>query len=173
MLSEKFVYEKLNDTKTIHEFLIDSICIFDELVEILINRVFRKTDFVVESVIESLFSISGPLFDLEIKLKILLGLGAINRNVFEDITAFIKFEQQTANINIEFSAQQVINFVLALNLSPRQSLEHIYLNTQEENDKTGLLYQMKLLRQEKLIRSCLLLTINEIYQQLHIESPFI
>lgn len=39
-------------------------------------------------------------------------------------------------------------------------------------DKNSLTYQMKSLRREKIIRSCLILTIADIYRQLQIESPF-
>lgn len=93
MLSEDPIYEKLNDAETIRGFITASVAIFDDAVDQLINRVFRKTDFVVKSVIDSLFETSGPLSDLAIRLKVLLGLGVVNHEVFEDINAFIKIKE--------------------------------------------------------------------------------
>ena len=81
MLSEDPIYEKLNEATSIRGFITASVAIFDDAVEKLINRVFRKTDFVVKSVIDSLFETSGPLSELPIRLKVLLGLGVINQGV--------------------------------------------------------------------------------------------
>ncbi|EJS89160.1 mannitol repressor protein, partial [Pasteurella multocida subsp. multocida str. Anand1_cattle] len=58
------IYEKLNEATSIRGFITASVAIFDEAVDQLINRVFRKTDFAVKSVVDSLLSNSGPLCDL-------------------------------------------------------------------------------------------------------------
>lgn len=52
MLSEDLYYEKLNGTVSVRGFMIATVAIFEEAVDSLINRVFRKTDFVVQSVID-------------------------------------------------------------------------------------------------------------------------
>lgn len=170
MLSEDPIYEKLNEATSIRGFVTASVTIFDQAVENLINRVFRKTDFVVKSVIESLFETSGPLSELPIRLKVLLGLGVIKHEVFEDINSFIKIKETLNNAEKEydFSDQIVSDFLQSLHLLQDKSL----LQFEPENgDKDSLLYQVKALRREKLIRSCLSLTVTDIYQQLQVESP--
>ena len=170
MLSEDPIYEKLSETTSIRGFITVSVAIFDEAVEQLINRVFRKTDFVVKSVIDSLFETSGPLSELPIRLKVLLGLGVINHQVFEDINRFIAIKETLNNDEKEygFSDQIVFDFLQSLYLLKDKALLQF---DGESADKDSLLYQVKALRREKLIRSCLSLTITDIYQQLQVESP--
>ncbi len=170
MLSEDPIYEKLNEATSIRGFITASVAIFDDAVEKLINRVFRKTDFVVKSVIDSLFETSGPLSELPIRLKVLLGLGVINHEAFEDINSFIKLKETLNNAEKEydFSDPIVAEFLQSLHLLQDKSLLQF---EPESGDKDSLLYQVKALRREKLIRSCLSLTITDIYQQLQVESP--
>ena len=170
MLSEDPIYEKLNEATSIRGFITASVAIFDDAVEKLINRVFRKTDFVVKSVIDSLFETSGPLSELPIRLKVLLGLGVINHEAFEDINGFIKIKETLNNAEKEydFSDPIVADFLQSLHLLQDKSLLQF---EPESGDKDSLLYQVKALRREKLIRSCLSLTITDIYQQLQVESP--
>ncbi|WP_439294582.1 MltR family transcriptional regulator [Lonepinella sp. BR2882] len=170
MLSEDPIYEKLNDASSIRGFITATVAIFDQAVDQLINRVFRKNDFVVNSVIESLFETSGPLFDLAIRLKVLLGLGVINHDIFEDISAFIEMKEKLNNDEkeYEFVDEIIVHFTQSLNLLEDKSLLD-FPPIKEEAD--SLVFQMKRLRQEKLLRSCLTLTIANIYQQLQVESP--
>ncbi len=170
MLSEDPIYEKLNEATSIRGFITASVAIFDDAVEKLINRVFRKTDFVVKSVIDSLFETSGPLSELPIRLKVLLGLGVISHEVFEDINGFIKIKETLNNAEKEydFSDPIVADFLQSLHLLQDKSLLQF---ESDSSDKDSLLYQVKALRREKLIRSCLSLTITDIYQQLQVESP--
>ena len=170
MLSEDPIYEKLNEATSIRGFITASVAIFDDAVEKLINRVFRKTDFVVKSVIDSLFETSGPLSELPIRLKVLLGLGVISHEVFEDINGFIKIKETLNNAEKEydFSDPIVADFLQSLHLLQDKSLLQF---ESDSSDKDSLLYQVKALRREKLIRSCLSLTITDIYQQLRVESP--
>ncbi|TDQ58055.1 mannitol repressor MtlR [Mesocricetibacter intestinalis] len=170
MSAEEPIYEKLNDAVTIRGFITASVAIFDEAVDNLINRVFRKTDFVVESVIESLFVNSGPLSDLSVRLKVLLGLGVISHNVYADINAFLRLKEQLNNDEKEylFSDPPILEFIRSLNFQQNNA----FLNLEPASgDTTSLLYQVKALRREKLIRSCLILNISDIYAQLQIESP--
>lgn len=97
MLSSDQIYEKLNEATSIRGFITASVAIFDEAVDQLIQRVFRKTDFAVKSVVDSLFMTGGPLFDLSVRLKVLLGLGVITHAVFEDMYAFIKLKEKLSN----------------------------------------------------------------------------
>ena len=45
------IEEKLNEVTTARGLIIAAVTVFEEALDQLINKVFRKTDFVVESVI--------------------------------------------------------------------------------------------------------------------------
>lgn len=170
LLSEDPIYEKLNDAVSVRGFMIAAVAIFDDAVDSLINRVFRKTDFVVQSVIESLFTNAGPLGELSVRLKVLLGLGVIPHQVFADVNTFIQLKETLNNDEKDyaFDDEMVLAFLQKLVLLSDKDLLNFEPLTE---DKNSLTYQMKSLRREKLIRSCLTLTIADIYRQLQIESP--
>lgn len=171
MLLSDPIYEKLNEATSIRGFITASVAVFDEAIDSLINRVFRKTDFAVKSVVDSLFMTSGPLFDLGIRLKVLFGLGVIDHHVFQDINAFIQIKETLNNDekDHDFSADIIIEFLQRLH---HQKDKHL-LNfpPEKEENPDSLAYQIKKQRQEKLVRSCLILSISEIYEQLLVESP--
>lgn len=167
--SESFnVFEQLNKPQSLRGFITISVTIFESAVGNLLNRVFRKTDFVVKSVVDSLFEQSGPLFELPIRLKVLLGLGVISPQIFTDISAFIEFKNILNNNEQEypFHDEIFLDFLRQLHLD--QSLLQITPITEPVE---SLIYKMKIQRQEKILRSILTLHIADIYEQLQIESP--
>ena len=168
---DSLLYEKLNDATSIRGFIISAVSLFEDAIDRLINRVFLKTDFAVKSVVDSLLYQSGPLFDLSIRLKVLLGLGVISHEVFTDINAFITMKEQLNNDEKDygFDDHNVINF--AQNLLHQKHHSQLTLPTISTDNKDSLLYQMHQMRQEKVIRSSLILIISDIYEQLQIESP--
>ncbi|QPB43297.1 MltR family transcriptional regulator [Rodentibacter haemolyticus] len=169
-MPSEHIYEKLNEASSVRGFIIASVTIFDEVVDGLINRVFRKTDFVVKSVVDSLFETSGPLSDLSIRLKVLFGLGLFERSIFEDILHFIDLKERLNNDEKEygFSDELMIDFAQRLNFAEEKYLLDFPLDTASPD---SLLFQMKQQRKEKLLRSCLTLSVIEICDKLQIESP--
>lgn len=165
------IYEKLSEATSIRGFITATVALLDDAVDQLINRVFRKTDFAVKSVVDSLFMTSGPLFDLSIRLKVLLGLGVIEHEVFEDLNAFIKLKEKLNNDekDYRFFDPLIIEFMQHLHLQQDKTLLNFPEDKGENPD--SLTYQIKTQRKEKLVRSCLMLTINEIYERLQVESP--
>lgn len=49
-------------------------------------KVFRKDDYAVKYAVEPLLEGDGPLGKLSVRLKLLFALGAISREVYEDIS---------------------------------------------------------------------------------------
>lgn len=170
VVSEDPIYEKLNDAVSIRGFVTATVALFDDAVDLLINKIFRKNDFAVKSVVESLFETSGPLAALSIRLKVLLGLGVISNEVFEDITAFLQLKEQLNNDVDEhhFADELILSFAHELQLFRDKDLlpkEEIII------DLSTLVGKMKQQRKENLVRSCLILTVTEICRQLSVESP--
>ncbi|OBX02695.1 mannitol repressor protein [Gallibacterium genomosp. 3] len=165
------IEEKLNEVTTARGLIIAAVTIFDEAIDHLINRVFRKTDFVVESVIESLFEHSGPLFDFKIRLKVLLGLGVLSKETFEDINAFIKLKETINNQEQEASFSDPMFFAFIQQLHCIKESLFIKDPLPKQNSTDSLLEQVKIIRWEKMIRSYLILSILHINEELQIESP--
>lgn len=171
MQSSDLIYEKLNEAGSVRGFIITSVSIFDEAIDRLINRVFRKTDFAVKSVVDSLFETSGPLADLVIRLKVLLGLGLFEQQVFEDISHFIALKERLNDDekDYDFSDEMIILFTQNLHFVADKTV----LNFPDDSlPSNSLLSQMKQQHKKRLLRSCLTLAVTDICDKLQIESPF-
>lgn len=170
-MSSDLIYEKLNEAGSVRGFIIASVAIFDDVVDGLINRVFRKNDFAVKSVVDSLFETSGPLSDLSIQLKVLLGLGVVEQSVFEDISHYIALKERLNNDEKEydFTDEMMVDFTRQLHSVKDKTLLDF---PAEQEVADSLLFQMKQQQKRKLLRSCLTLSVTDICEKLPIESPF-
>lgn len=173
LTDESGVFEQLNDIKSIRGFITASISIFEKHIDLLMQRVFRKSDFAVKSVVDSLLNRSGPLFELNIRLKVLVGLGVISTELFEDINAFSELKVYLNNDANEYSFidEQIINFIKNLHHATDTSFLTLFDLNELKNNPDSLLVQVKRTRAEKAMRSALMLVIMDIYEALQIESP--
>ncbi|MDP8170298.1 MltR family transcriptional regulator [Pasteurella skyensis] len=172
MTSKDNFIRQLSEVASLRGFLALSVNQFSQDIDLLIKRVFCKKDFVVESVVNSLFEHQGPLSELSVRLKVLVSLGVISTEVFEDIYLFIELKNQLSNEVEEylFSDSNIINTI--------QKLHHIdltivldLLKQPSLNNKDSIHYQMQQARIEKMVRSSLILAISIISEKLDIESP--
>lgn len=165
--------DKLSEEATLKGFLTTANQLFANSVAQLIERVFRKTDFALKSVVDSLFEHQGPLADLSVRLKVLLGLGVISPKVFEDISLFleVKSHLNEEEDDFPFSHPAVVQFAKDLNHIDFLPINQL-LNVKATNgNKDSMLFQMQQMRLEKMVRSSLILAITEIDEQLNVESP--
>ncbi|WP_165889933.1 MltR family transcriptional regulator [Mannheimia granulomatis] len=165
--------DKLNEEPTLRGFLTLATQLFSNQVEQLIERVFRKTDFALKSVVDSLFEHQGPLAELSVRLKVLLGLGVISPKVFEDISLFLEVKQHLYEEEEEFSFSHpaVVQFVKDLHHIDFFPINELLKGKSSQGNKGSMLFQMQQMRLEKMIRSSLILAITEIDEQLNVESP--
>ncbi|SMB82633.1 mannitol repressor, MtlR [Pasteurella testudinis DSM 23072] len=176
---EQSVYEQLNDILGLRGLITAAVNIFDHDVEQLMQRVFRKTDFAVKSVVDSLLGSTGPLADLSVRLKVLLGLGVLATETYHDIEHYLALKVRLNNESKEYalSSTLTLEFLRQLHsVADKTILQKIENDLQTaatgvQDNKDSLLLQVKTLRSEKILRSCLLLSVNTICEQLHIESP--
>lgn len=165
--------DKLSEESSLLGFFTLANQLLAKDVEQLIERVFRKTDFALKSVVDSLFEHQGPLADLSVRLKVLLGLGVISPKVFEDISLFLEVKRHLKDEEEEvaFSHPAVIQFAKDLNHIDFLPINEL-LNTKNTiGNKDSMLFQIQKMRLEKIIRSSLILAITEIDEQLNVESP--
>ncbi|NVD05634.1 MltR family transcriptional regulator [Vibrio sp. JPW-9-11-11] len=172
-LNETEIIERLNNAPSVRGFFIAAVDIFNDSIDALIQRIFRKDNFAVQSVVGPLLQDSGPLGDLSVRLKLLYGLGVLPDNVYHDIEDIIKIKN-TLNSDAsdyEFTDPNIIDPITKLNLV--QNLGMVQLQVSEPDDDIDLeFYQLQLQRQQQIIKSGLSLAIVEICNELDKESPF-
>ncbi len=172
-LNETEIIETLNDAPSVRGFFIAAVDIFNDSIDALIQRIFRKDNFAVQSVVGPLLQDSGPLGDLSVRLKLLYGLGVLPDDVYHDIEDIIKIKN-TLNSDVsdyEFTDPNILDPITKLNLV--QNLGMVQLQVSEPDDDIDLeFYHLQLKRQQQIIKSGLSLAIVEICNALDKESPF-
>ncbi|WEM44433.1 MltR family transcriptional regulator (plasmid) [Photobacterium sp. DA100] len=170
---ESDILERLNDAPTVRGFFITSVEVFDEAVESLIQRIFRKDDFAVKSVVEPLLSQSGPLGELSVRLKLLFGLGVVDDDVYHDIEAIIRLRDFLNKEGKEYSFTEPAILEPVKQLHMVQKMGVVLLDVAPPDDETDItFYQMQLARQEQVIKSAMALAVSGICGELDKESPF-
>lgn len=170
--SDNFI-EQLSEVTSLRGFLALATNQFAQNVDRLILRVFRKADFALKSVVDSLFEYQGPLAELSVRLKLLLGLGVISAEVFEDITLFIELKQHLSDEveELPFSHPAIIQFTKDLHHIDLTPVAEILKHQTIGDHKDSMLFQMQQIRLERIMRSSLILAITEINEKLNVESP--
>ncbi|MGX3066084.1 MltR family transcriptional regulator [Ursidibacter arcticus] len=173
MLKQDPFIEQLSEIATVRGFLALSAQQIALQVEGLIQRVFRKTDFALKSVVDSLFEHQGPLAELSVRLKVLLGLGVITPELYQDINAILELKIQLSDEIEEplFTSALVISLIQKLHSTDLALITNVLKQKIQPENKDSMLFQMQQLRLEKVIRSSLTLSINHILESLSIESP--
>ncbi len=171
-ISESEIIERLNAAPTIRGFFIETVEVFSESINSLIQRVFRKDDFAVQSVVGPLLHDSGPLGNLSVRLKLLFGLGVLPDDVYHDIEDIIKLKNalnQDAN-EYEFTDPQVLNSLKKLRSLNQMGIIELEVIAQDDDIDLEF-YQLQLQRQRQIIKSGLSLAIVGICNQLDKDSP--
>ncbi|WED24833.1 MltR family transcriptional regulator [Vibrio sp. JC009] len=171
-ISESEIIERLNAAPTVRGFFIAAVEVFNESIDALMQRVFRKDDFAVQSVVGPLLHDSGPLGNLSVRLKLLFGLGVLADDVYHDIEDIIKLKNtlnQDAN-EYDFTDPSVLNPLKKLRLVNQMGISH--LETLEPDDDTDMeFFELQVQRQRQIIKSGLSLAIVDICSQLDKDSP--
>lgn len=100
---ENRVLERLNAGKTVRSFLIAAVELLTEAVNILVLQVFRKDDYAVKYAVEPLLDGDGPLGDLSVRLKLIYGLGVLNRQEYEDAELLMALREELNHDGNEYA----------------------------------------------------------------------
>jgi len=173
-LQENEILECLNESATARGFFISTVDIFEQLIQALIERIFLKDDFAVQSVVGPLLKDSGPLGELSVRLKLLFGLGAIPHLVYQDIECVIKLKNLLSNDSADyhFTDAPIAEAIKSLHLFKNMNVG-IFDSVKAVPDDSDLtFYKMQLERQQQVIKSSLALGIISLCDTLNKESPF-
>jgi len=172
-INETEIIEKLNSASSVRGFFIASVEVFENSIDALIQRIFLKDDFAVQSVVGPLLQDTGPLGDLSVRLKLLFGLGVLPNHIYHDIEAIIKLRNKlnSDGEEYEFTAPQILLPIKDLNLVKNMGMVQLEVN-EPDDDIDIEFYELQLMRQRQIIRSGLSLAIVEICNELAKDSPF-
>ncbi|CAK4070933.1 MltR family transcriptional regulator [Vibrio sp. MarTm2] len=172
-INETEIIERLNSAPSVRGFFIATVDVFNESIDALMQRIFQKDNFAVQSVVGPLLHDTGPLGDLSVRLKLLFGLGVLPNQVYHDIEDIIKIKNtlNSDTSDYEFTDPNVLEPIKKLNLASKMGM--VQLEVTEPDDDIDLeFYQLQLQRQQQIIKSGLSLAIVEICNELNKESPF-
>ncbi|MBE4158514.1 MltR family transcriptional regulator [Vibrio parahaemolyticus] len=172
-INESEIIERLNSAPSVRGFFIAIVDVFNESIDGLIQRIFRKDNFAVQSVVGPLLQDSGPLGDLSVRLKLLFGLGVLPDDIYHDIEDIIKLKNQLNSdaSDYEFTDPNILEPIKKLHLVKKMGMVQLEVN--EPDDDIDLeFYQLQLQRQQQIIKSGLSLAIVEICNELGKDSPF-
>ena len=171
---ESDILERLNEAATARGFFIATVEIFDEAVDRLVQRVFRKDDFAVKYAVEPLLHHAGPLGDLSVRLKLVYGIGLISQPLYQDIEGLIRLRDFLNSVGSEFTftSPEILKPIKELNTV--QEMGVVQLDIAPPEDDTDIaFYNMQRARQEQVIRSALALAVASICSQLSKDNPLL
>ncbi len=165
---ENRVLERLNAGKTVRSFLITAVELLTEAVNLLVLQVFRKDDYAVKYAVEPLLDGDGPLGDLSVRLKLIYGLGVINRREYEDAELLMALREELNHDGNEyaFTDDEILgpfgelHCVAALPPPPQF----------EPADSS--LYAMQIQRYQQAVRSTMVLSLTELISKISLKKPF-
>ncbi|EOX4832936.1 MltR family transcriptional regulator [Vibrio alginolyticus] len=172
-INETEIIERLNSAPSVRGFFIAAVDVFNGSIDGLVQRIFRKDNFAVQSVVGPLLQDSGPLGDLSVRLKLLFGLGVLPDDIYHDIEDIIKLKNQLNSdaSDYEFTDSNILEPIKKLHLVKKMGM--VQLEVSEPDDDIDLeFYQLQLQRQQQIIKSGLSLAIVEICNELGKDSPF-
>ncbi|PWF73898.1 MltR family transcriptional regulator [Vibrio sp. T9] len=172
-INETEIIERLNSAPSVRGFFISAVDVFNDSIDGLIQRIFRKDNFAVQSVVGPLLQDSGPLGDLSVRLKLLFGLGVLPDDIYHDIEDIIKLKNRLNSdaSDYEFTDPNILEPIKKLHLVKKMGMVQLEVN--EPDDDIDLeFYQLQLQRQQQIIKSGLSLAIVEICNELGKDSPF-
>ncbi len=165
---ENRVLERLNAGKTVRSFLIAAVELLTEAVNILVLQVFRKDDYAVKYAVEPLLDGDGPLGNLSVRLKLIYGLGVLSRPEYEDAELLMALREELNHDGTEygFTDDEILgpfgelHCVAALPPVP-------FFDTSDPD-----LYAMQKQRYQQVVRSTMVLSLNELISKISLKKAF-
>ncbi|CAH0528745.1 MltR family transcriptional regulator [Vibrio hippocampi] len=171
--NETELLEALSDAKDASECLLAAYDAIDDTLDTLINRVFSKEDHAVKYVVDPLLKSDGPLGDIMVRAKLLLGLGVISKGVFDDIEVFVTLKEWTKfkENKVSFTEVDVI-FELNKVQAIQNSMPIVYDETMIDGLDEVML-AMFLERHYQRVKSTIILAITELVATLCSDNPLL
>ncbi|WP_241033794.1 MltR family transcriptional regulator [Vibrio maerlii] len=145
----------------------------DDAVGALTQRLFAHNDCAIQFVVDPLMSNDGPLGDMIVRSKLLLGLGMIPKENYEDIECFVRLKDW-----LEKQENKVIDFTQPVLLTELRTVQAIKRCMPIEYDPSmisGLsdsMLKMFIERHNQKVKSTIVIAITDIVSQLRSTEPY-
>nr|WP_244225192.1 MltR family transcriptional regulator [Vibrio aquaticus] len=163
---ESELLEELAESANAAECLLCAFDVLEDMLDALLKSIFHKDDYAVKFVVDPLLTNDGPLGEILVRTKLLLGLGVISKEVYDDIEIFVTLKEwvKVQEGKIDFWDKDIVfelNKVNAIqkNMPVDYSPELI-------EGMSADMQKMFLERHFQKVRSTIVLAVNDIHQQL-------
>ncbi|MFC5080603.1 MltR family transcriptional regulator [Vibrio thalassae] len=171
--NETELLEALSEAKDANECLMAAYDAIDDTLDTLINSIFHKDDYAVKYVVDPLLNNDGPLGDILVRAKLLLGLGIISKSVFDDIDIFVTLREWTKHQSNEVSFTER-DVLFELNkISAIQKMMPIEYDPSMTEGLEGVMLEMFLERHYQRVKSTIILAITELVETLCRDNPLV
>lgn len=163
---ENQILERLNQRPEVHLFVQEVIILITEAIDQLMLKVFRKDDYAVKYAVEPLLMGNGPLGELSVRLKLLFALGAIAREVYEDIELFLALQGSLpdSSIILHFTDDEILGSIKMLHCM--EPLPEMMRFNQPEDLVDKQLIDLQKYRYQQMIKSSLILSVTALIAQI-------
>ncbi|WP_156322118.1 mannitol operon repressor MtlR [Winslowiella iniecta] len=165
---ENRVLERLNAGRSVRSFLIAAVELLAEAVNMLVIQVFRKDDYAVKYAVEPLLLGDGPLGELSVRLKLIYGLGVINRNEYEDCELLMALREELNDDATEyrFTDDEILGPFGELHCVSGLPPQPHWVSEDDE------LRAMQRQRYLQVVRSTMVLSLTELISRISMKQAF-
>jgi len=172
--TELEIIELLNEASSVRGAVLVAVDIFEDSLEELIQRVFRKDDYAVKYAVEPLLNNTGPLNNLVVRLKLLYALGIVSQDVYQDMEHLIKLRDLLNNDVEEFSFTSSKTFepIKALHAVKKMNITQ-FDKPLPDKETDIFFYNMYMERQEQVVRSAFGLAVASLCTELNQDNSLL
>ena len=164
--NEAELLEAISEAKSASEVLFAAFDALEDTVDALLKNIFHKDDFAVKFVVEPLLSNSGPLGEIMVRSKLLLGLGVISKALYDDLEIFVTLKEW-AKVQGEDTSFTDENILFELNRTASiQKIMPIEFDQSLIEGLSGPMLDMFMARHNQRVQSTIVLAITDMIQEL-------
>jgi mannitol operon repressor len=138
----------------------------DDTVDAVLKGIFQKDDTAVKFVVEPLLNSGGPLGEIMVRAKLLLGLGVISKEVYDDLEIFVTLKEWAKIQGDEVSFTDP-NVLFELNKTHAiQKIMPIEYDAEMVESMSGPMLDMFMGRHNQKVQSTIVLAITDLINTL-------
>lgn len=159
---ETELLEALAEATTANACFMAAYDALDDTVDAVLKGIFQKDDTAVKFVVEPLLNSGGPLGEIMVRAKLLLGLGVISKQVYDDLEIFVTLKEWAKIQGDEVSFTDP-NVLFELNkIHAIQKIMPIEYDAEMVESMSGPMLDMFMGRHNQKVQSTIVLAITDL-----------
>ncbi|MCQ1060541.1 MltR family transcriptional regulator [Photobacterium sp. DNB23_23_1] len=169
--NESELLEAISEAEGAAGVLLAAYDALDDSVDALLHNIFHKDDYAVKFIVEPLLTNDGPLGEIMVRAKLLLGLGVISKEIYDDIEIFVTLREwaKVQGEDVSFTDENVLFELNRVNAIVK--IMPIDFDADTISSLSGPMLKMFLGRHNQKVQSTIVLAITEIVNQLFKDNP--